>query len=151
MRTTLLILTLMMAINANSQFRRNPNRTPIAQQPTEKDMERQKQKMEERLEEYINTFLTTLEAGEFQQVIIKQHIDSYFDEKEKIFSTEYSRVVERMDAIKKLDSTHFKELKGVVSESDMEKIQELIKGDFDEKEVIREKKKKRKRKRKNKN
>ena len=45
---------------------------------------------------------------------------------------------------------HFKDLEELISESDMAKIKEMIKGNFDEKEIVKEKRKKKKKKRRKK-
>jgi len=139
----------MTSFNVDAQQRRNMNRIPqTSSEPSEKEIAKRKRMAEDRKDEFIANFITTLEADDFQKEIIKQHLNSFYDEKIGIFKTPYERTFEREQAIKKLEETHFKELENLISKDDMGKIKEMIKGNFDEKEV--KKKKKRKEKKKNK-
>ncbi|WP_411767454.1 hypothetical protein [Winogradskyella sp. A3E31] len=127
--------------------RMQQNRIPQSQ-PSEEEIKKQQEKfekeMKERQEEYIANFLTTLDADAFQKEIIKQTINEYFEKKIALFKIPYERVIEREDAVKNLNKTHFEELKKLISESDMEKINAMIEGDFEEKDVKKKKKKRRK-------
>ncbi|MDO1500493.1 hypothetical protein Q2T40_10170 [Winogradskyella maritima] len=116
------------------------------QEPTEEQKEEYARKMKERQEEYLANFITTLEADDFQKEIIKQNLNSYFEKKIAIYKLPFERSIQRQDAIKQLDDTHFKELETLISEKDMLKIKEMIKGDFNENEVKKKKKKKRRKK-----
>ncbi|WP_296383075.1 hypothetical protein [Winogradskyella sp.] len=150
-KTILVLFSLFLVLNVFGQRRRNTNNIPQANsEPSERDIAKQKREMEERKNEYIATFLTTLEADDFQKQIIKQYLNSYNDARFEIIKTKFEHRIDREAAIKKLEETHFIELKELISESDMSKIQELIKGNFKEKEVLKEKKKKKKRKKKRK-
>ena len=141
----LLTFALFVGLNLFGQGRRDRMGNPIVnREPTEQEIEKRKRMMEERREEFLANFLSTLEADEFQKVIIKQYLDSYYDEKIALFKMRYERSFEREEAIKRLDNSHFKELEELITQSDMEKIKEMIKGEFDEKEVLKEKKKRRK-------
>ena len=100
--------------------------------------------MEERKQDYINNFLYTLEADEFQKEIIKQKLNSFFDEKIILLKRPYNRSVELQEAITNLENSHFKDIVNMVSEDTMKKIIEMAQGDFNEKEVVKEKRKKRK-------
>lgn len=117
------------------------NPTP---EPTEEQLAERKKKIEERREEYIANFLTTLEADEFQKQIIKLSLDSYFEEKLKIFTAQYDHPSARTEAFKALDDTHFKELETLISENDMVKLTDFVKGEFDDKEIKKARKKKKK-------
>lgn len=154
-KIVLVLFALLFGLNIYAQRQRgrgNMNRIPQTQsEPTESEIEKRKLEMEERKDEYINNFLTTLEADEFQKHIIKQKINSFFEAKIAIFKTNYDHSLDRQEAIKKLEDTHFTDLEELISESDMTKIKEMIKGDFKEKEVVKEKKKKRKKKKRKKN
>ncbi|MBU2930232.1 hypothetical protein [Winogradskyella psychrotolerans] len=141
-KIVLLIFTIILTLNSNAQSNREPSEQEIAKYERE---------AEERKEEYIANFLTTLEADDFQKQIIKQTINSFLDEKIALFKIKYEHRLDREAAVKKLEDTHFLELKELISEDDMTKITELIKGDFNEKEVVKEKKKKRKKEKRNKN
>ena len=145
----IVVFALFMGLNTYSQMRRNRNMVPQTNsEPSEREIEKRKREVEERKDEFITNFLTTLEADEFQKQIIRQYLDSYIMEKEALFKVKYERSFDRIEAVKKLDETHFKDLEELISESDMAKIKEMIKGNFDEKEVKKKKKKKKRKKRK---
>ena len=127
--------------------RGNMNRIPQNTEPTEAQIEARKKEMEERREEYIANFLGTLEADEFQKEIVKQSLNSFYDELKKFYDIKFESQVERKDALDKMIEKHFEEVKLLVSETDMQKINDFTKGKFDEK---KEKKKKRKWKKKKK-
>jgi len=144
-KTFLIVFALFIGLNVFSQSRRDRMGNPrISRQPTEKDIEKRKRMIEERKEEFIANFLTTLEADDFQKEITKQTLNSFYDAKMQLLSTNFARTFEREQVIKNLEKTHFKELKELISENDMKKIQKLIRGEFDEKEVIKERKKRHK-------
>jgi hypothetical protein len=151
-KTLLIVFALIIGLNVFGQRRRgNMNRIPQAnREPTEQEIANHKRKLEDRKKEYIANFITTLEADDFQKEIIKQYLNSYFEERVKLSKIKFERTFDRDTAIKKLDDSHFIELEELISEADMGKIKEMIKGDFDEKEVKKEKKKKKKRKKRNK-
>ncbi|MDY2586713.1 hypothetical protein [Winogradskyella aquimaris] len=145
----LIIFALVLGFSTNAQARRDRMGNPVInREPTEEEIAKYEQKLEERKDEYISNFLTTLEADDFQKEIIKQYLNSYFDAKKELLKVKYERIFDREQAIKKLDDTHFKELTELISDEDMSKIKEMIKGNFDEKEVLKEKKKKRKKRKK---
>ena len=141
-KLVLLVFAILMGMNIHAQRQRgNMNRIPETnREPTE----------QERKEEYIDNFLTTLEADEFQKHIIKQNINSFFEAKIVIINAKFEHYLDRIKAIEDLENTHFKELEELISEGDMTKIKEMIKGKFDEKEVVKKKKKKRKNKKRKK-
>ncbi|WP_299100509.1 hypothetical protein [uncultured Winogradskyella sp.] len=138
---------LLLSLNLSAQRSRNTNQIPQTQsEPTEEQIAKHKRDMEERRDEYIQNFLSTLEADEFQKHIIKQNIISFFEAKTELYKVKYEHSMDRKNAVEKLEKTHFKDLEELISENDMTKLMEMIKGDFDEKEVIKKKKKKRKKK-----
>jgi hypothetical protein len=144
---------LFVGLNVYGQRRRgNMNGIPQTnREPTEKEIAKRQQMMEDRKNEYIANFLTTLDADDFQKEIVKQSLNSFYDAKMIILQTKFERTFDREQAIKQLEDTHFKELEELISEGDMIKIKEMIKGNFDEKEVEKKKKKsKRKKKKKSK-
>ncbi|WP_179315443.1 hypothetical protein [Winogradskyella undariae] len=147
----LILFTLFLTLNIQAQRSRRSSMGGVPQtnnEPTDKEIAKREREMEERKEEYIDNFLSTLEADDFQKHIIKQNINSYFDEKIAVLKTPFEHSLDREEAIKKLEDTHFIELKELISENDMAKLMEMIKGGFNEKEVVKEKKKRRKRKNK---
>lgn len=150
-KTILLLFALLFVISTQAQMRRNTSRVPQgSSEPTEEQLKKRAQEMEERKDEYIDNFLTTLEADEFQKHIIKQNINSFFEAKVALFKIQYEHSIDRKTAVENLEKTHFKDLEELISESDMTKIKEMIKGGFDEKEVLKEKKEKRKKKKRKK-
>lgn len=150
-KSALLIFALLLAFSTHAQSRRDRMGNPVInRKPTEEEIAKYEQKLEERKDEYIDNFLTTLEADDFQKEIIKQYLNSYFEAKTEVLKIKYERSFDREQAIKKLDESHFKDLEELISENDMTKIKDMIKGDFDEKEVKKKKKKKRKKKKKDK-
>ena len=149
MKTLILVLfTFLLGFNVYGQSqmnrRRDRNRIPQAE-PSEQQREAQRREMEERKDEYIANFLTTLEGDDFQKEIVKQTLNSFYEERVALYQIRYERSIDRKDALTKLEESHFKDLKELISEDDMTKITEMIAGNFDEKEVTK-KRKKRKRK-----
>jgi hypothetical protein len=143
----LILIALVIGVNVYGQNPSNMNRIPqTSSEPTEQEIAKRKRMMEERKDEFIANFLTTLEGDEFQKEIIKQSLNSFYVEKIAVLKTPFERYFDREQAIKKLEETHFLDLKDLISEGDMTKIQDLITGNFDEKEVKKEKKKRKKRK-----
>lgn len=137
MRKEKYLLIVLLIIFLNTSYSQN---TP----PNESQKVRMEQKMEERKQDYINNFLYTLDADEFQKEIIKQKLNSFFDEKIILLKRPYNRSVELQEAITNLENSHFKDIVNMVSEDTMKKIVEMAQGDFNEKEVVKEKRKKRK-------
>ncbi|MBO3117562.1 hypothetical protein J4050_12445 [Winogradskyella sp. DF17] len=147
MKTLVTLLLLFIGLSSFSQVIRNPNGVPNNyRDPTEQELERRDEKMEERKEEYVNNFLFTLEGDEFQKVLVKQRLYTYYDAKKVIFTSQYEHSIERESAIKNLDDTHFKDLEDIISENDMKKIKEFVNGKFDEKAAVKAMKKKKKKK-----
>ncbi|MBC3846610.1 hypothetical protein H8K90_09485 [Winogradskyella echinorum] len=151
-KSILIVFAILLGLNVYSQIGRNMNdRIPrTTREPTEKDIAKRDRMVKERKDKFIANFLTTLEADDFQKEIIKQYLNSFSDAKIAIFKTKFEHTLDREAAIKKLEETHFVELKELISEGDMDKIKVMITGGFDEKEVEKENKKKKKRKKKKK-
>lgn len=135
MRKEKYLLIVLLIIFLNTSYSQN---TP----PNESQKVRMEQKMEERKQDYINNFLYTLDADEFQKEIIKQKLNSFFDEKIILLKRPYNRSIELQEAITNLENSHFKDIVNMVSEDTMKKIIEMAQGDFNEKEVVKEKRKK---------
>lgn len=114
--------------------------------PNESQKQRAEKKIEERKQEYIGNFLSTLEVDAFQKEIIKQKLNTFFERKIELLKMPYKRSVELQEAITKLENSHFKDIEAMVTEDTMSKIIEMVQGDFNEKEVIKEKKRKKKKK-----
>ena len=142
-----ILLAFSFSLNVFSQRPQTVGGIPqTSMEPSASDIARQKRAMEERKAEYIQNFLTTLKGDAFQIEITRQTLNSFFDKKVELLSVGYERSIDRNDAIKKLEQAHFKDLKDLISEEDMIKVNDLISGKFDELEVKKEKKKKKKRK-----
>ena len=151
MKKSLLILfALFIGLNVfgqrQRQRNRDMNRIPQTQrEPTDKEIANRKQLMEDRKNEFIANFITTLEADDFQKEIIKQTLNSYFDELVKINKLRLKHY-ERETQIDQLDKRHFKDVKAMVTEEVMVKIIDAARGEWDTKEDKKKKKKKRKKK-----
>ncbi|WP_339751801.1 hypothetical protein [uncultured Winogradskyella sp.] len=151
-KAVLVLFALFIGLNLFGQRRgRNTNNIPQTnREPSEQQIAKQKRQVEERKQAFVANFLTTLEADDFQKEIIKQTIITYYDAKIAILKTRYERQFDLEKDIKGLYDMHFKDLEELISESDMAKIKEMIKGNFDEKEIVKEKRKKKKKKRRKK-
>ena len=106
----------------------------------EEDVKRQKLK-------YITGFVTSLEVDAFQEEIITQTLNSYFDELVKINKLRLKHY-ERETLIDQLDKRHFKDVKAMVTEEVMVKIIDAARGEWDTKEDKKKKRKKKKRQQK---
>ena len=121
-----------------------------SQTTEEKQRLKYEAEVEEKKQEYISDFINTLTVDDFQKEIIKQHMESYFDELKKINLLQL-RKLEHEEQVQKLDDTHFTDLNGVVAEAQISKIMDAVKGKWNHSEEKRNKKKKNKeKKRKNK-
>jgi hypothetical protein len=151
-KLVLLFFILFLGFNLSAQIQRNRGARQIPQtnrEPTAADIAKRERMIEERKAEFIDKFLSTLEADDFQKEITKQYLYSYFDKKMEVLKVPYERSFEREEAVKKLNESHFLELKELISKPDMEKIQKLLDGEYEE-EGKKKKKKKRKKRDKNK-
>lgn len=118
----------------------------IPQTPPNKEQQiRQKRKLEENKAKYIQSILDQLNADDFQKEIIKQKLNTYFDEKLLIYQGD-KPYFQREQELKDLDENHFKELKDLVSKEVIDDIKKAVKGELDKEKE----KKKKKRKKKNK-
>jgi hypothetical protein len=115
----------------------------FSQAAEEKQRLKYEAEMEQKKKEYINDFVTTLKVDDFQKEIIKQQMESYFEEFKKINLLGLQEF-ERRTYVQNLDDSHFSDLKAMITEDQMSKIMNALKGKWDPKEE--EKKKKRKKK-----
>jgi hypothetical protein len=151
-KTVLILFALIFGLSIHSQSRQSRN-NPMPEtnrEPSEQEIAKRLREMEERKEEYIDNFLVTLEGDEFQKHIIKQNIYSFLEARTDVLKIPFDHQLDRKKALDNLEETHFKDLKELISESDMTKITELINGEFNEKEVLKSKKEKRKNKKRKK-
>ncbi|MFD2917824.1 hypothetical protein [Psychroserpens luteus] len=115
----------------------------------EKDRLKYEAEMEQKKREYINDFVGTLKVDDFQKEIIKQQMESYFEEYQKINMLGL-REFERKTYVQNLDDKHFRDLKAMITEEQMSKIMDALKGKWNHSEEKKKKKKDKKRKNKNK-
>lgn len=97
--------------------------------------------------EYINDFVGSLKVDDFQKEIIKQQMESYFEEYKKI-NLLGLREFEHKAYIQKLDDTHFVDLKAVITAEQMGQVMDALKGKWSHSEEKKKKKKEKKRKKK---
>ncbi len=119
------------------------------QTPEEKQRLKYEAEIEERKQEYISDFIETLDADDFQKEIIKQQMESYFDEVKKINLLQL-RQLDHEELVQKLDDTHFTDLKAMLTEEQISKIMDAVKGKWNHSEEKKKKKKKEKNRKKNK-
>nr|WP_321245506.1 hypothetical protein [uncultured Psychroserpens sp.] len=121
----------------------------FSQAAEEKQKLKYEAEMEKKKKEYINDFVGTLKVDDFQKEIIKQQMESYFEEFKKINLLRL-REFEHKALVQKLDDTHFADLKAMITEEQMEKIMDALKGKWNHSEEKKKKKKEKKRKKRNK-
>ena len=121
----------------------------FSQAAEEKQKLKNEAEMEKKKKEYINDFVGTLKVDDFQKEIIKQQMESYFEEFKKINLLRL-REFEHKALVQKLDDTHFADLKAMITEEQMEKIMDALKGKWNHSEEKKKKKKEKKRKKRNK-
>lgn len=122
----------------------------FSQAKAEKDKLKYEAEMEKKKKEYISEFVGTLKVDDFQKEIIKQQMESYFTELQKINMIAGLRDFERKTYVQNLDDSHFRDLKAMITEEQMSKIMDALKGKWDRSEEKKKKKKEKKRKKKNK-
>ncbi|MEZ4792322.1 MAG: hypothetical protein R2783_02240 [Gelidibacter sp.] len=93
----------------------------------QKQREAYEKKAQEELDERIQTFISDLNADDFQKEIIKQKLDSYFEEKKAIYMNNSLKYYERDEQLLTLDNSHFTDIKEMVSDDTMKQIQLFIK------------------------
>ena len=93
----------------------------------EKQMEQMKKEIQKKQDEYVNDFINTLEVDDFQKEIIKQKMHAYFDAKKSIYMS-VNEQYKRDELVEQLDTTHFLDIKEMVTEDTMTKIMESVKG-----------------------
>jgi hypothetical protein len=122
--------------------------TGFSQAAEEKQRLKYEAEMETKKKEYINDFVGSIEVDDFQKEIIKQKMESYFDEYKKI-NLLGLREFEHKAYVQKLDDTHFVDLKAMITEKQMGQIMDALKGKWshsDEKKKKKKEKKEKKRK-----
>ena len=117
----------------------------FSQAAEEKQRLKYEAEMEQKKKEYISDFVGTLKVDDFQKEIIKQQMESYFEEFKKINLLGLKKFKHKT-YIENLDDTHFTDLKAMITEEQMSKIMDALKGKWNRNEEKKKKKKKRKNK-----
>lgn len=119
-----------------------------AQTKAEKDKARFEERIEEKKAEYITNIVNSLEElDDFQKHILRQRLNTYYDELSKI-NTLNILTFEKTALINDLDHNHFKDFKDMLGEEFVTKLLEKAKGK-DKSDQKKNKKKKKKRKKDN--
>jgi len=119
--------------------------TSFSQTSQEKQMEELKIKVERDKNAFIDALVTNLEVDEFQEQIIKQNLQSYFDEQQKVYALNSSSYAQK-EQLELLNINHFNELQNICSEDVISKIRVAV---LDPIKYQKKNKKKRKNKKKN--
>lgn len=95
------------------------------------DAEKQRAEYEKKvwveLDSRIQEFLSDLQVDDFQKEIVKQKIQSFFQERKKIYLNSYLKYFERDEQLSMLTSTHFLDIKDMINDDIMEQIQTFVK------------------------
>jgi len=95
------------------------------------DAEKQRAEYEKKvwveLDSRIQEFLSDLQVDDFQKEIVKQKIQSFFQERKKIYLNSYLKYFERDEQLSMLTSTHFLDIKDMITDDIMEQIQTFVK------------------------
>ena len=113
----------------------------------EKQRAEYEKKIKEELDERIQLFTTDLTIDDFQKEIIKQKLHSYYEERKKLYLEPSLKYFERDEQLIALKESHFYDIKDMISEDTMSKIQNFI---SDTGTSLKEQKKKEKKKNKKK-
>ena len=131
----------------NNQRGRNRSIVPRTNtEPSKKDYEKD---LREKLDVHIQNYISELEVDDFLKHIIKQRLESYYDEKLAIIKREGENREDKQKRLEYLNDNHFNELKGLTTEEVLVSIQDFIRSDL--KAVNNRKKEKKKKKKKKKN
>jgi lipase chaperone LimK len=109
----------------------------------EKQRAEYEKKVQEEMTERIQIFADGLNVDDFQKEIIKQKMHSFYDERKSIYMDASLKYFERDEQLKALEYSHFSDIKEMISEETMSKIQSFIK---DAGSSIKNEKKKKKKK-----
>lgn len=113
------ITIILLAINSSSVYAQND------------DVEKQRAEYEKKVLEEMDSrtleFLSQLQVDDFQQEIIKQKIESYFQQRKKIFYHQDLKYFERDEQLSMLTSTHFLDIKDMITDDIMEQIKSFVK------------------------
>lgn len=113
------ITILILAINSVSVFAQNND--------AEKQREEYEKKALEELDSRTKEFLGQLAVDDFQKEIIKQKIESYFQERKKIYLNYELKYFERDEQLSLLTNNHFSDIQDMITEETMEQIKSFVK------------------------
>lgn len=125
-------------------FLLNFNNAEAQNDDAKKQMEKMEKEVQKKQDEYVNNFVSVLEVDDFQKEIIKQKMHAYFNAKKSIYMS-VEKQFRRDELVEQLDTTHFLDIKEMVTEDTMSKIMDSVKGTS----VIKDKKNKKKKNKKN--
>lgn len=111
-----------------------------------KQIETFQKKLKEDQEERIQKFVSELNTDDFQKEIIKQKLNTYYDEKKLILQDETLKYFEKDEKLSILDASYFSDIKDIISEDTMTAIKNFIKDNTSELKKQKKKKKKKNRK-----
>ena len=109
----------------------------------EKQRAEYEKKAKEELDKRTQEFVSSLQIDDFQKEIIKQKINSYFEERKKIYLNLELKYFERDEQLTALSNTHFTDIKNIITDDTYNQIQSFIK---DGGEELKKKKRKNKKK-----
>jgi len=121
----------------------NFNNASAQSDDAKKQMEKMEKEIQKKQDDYANEFISTLDVDDFQKEIIKQKMHALFEAKRLIYKTE-PKQFKRDQLVEQLDTTHFLDIKEMITEDTMTKIMESVKGTASKKDKKKKKKKKNK-------
>lgn len=92
----------------------------------QKQRESMEKKAQEVLDDRIQLFISDLNADDFQKEIIKQKLQSYYEKQKVLFMDATLKSYQRDESLNSLNATYFSDIKKMVSEDTMDKIQIFI-------------------------
>lgn len=113
------ITLLLLSINSISVSAQNDN--------AEKQRAEYEKKAQEELDTRTQEFVSELQVDDFQKEIIKQKIQSYFQERKKIHYNQDLKYFERDEQLSMLTNIHFSDIKEMITEDTMEQIKSFVK------------------------
>ncbi|MBT8244840.1 MAG: hypothetical protein HKP48_00515 [Winogradskyella sp.] len=154
-KVLILICLLLTTATVTAQFgRRGANqvrRPQTSSEPTEAQKAKFEKNMKERQQEFITKIINKLGADEFQKEITRITLTEYFDKLIAFNQIEFDRQIGKKDALRKLQKEHFSDLRSLLSEVDMNIIDDVVEGkNLKSLDEEGDSKKKRKRKKNNK-
>lgn len=147
----ILIIVLLLLISTSGTFAQNyynnqrgRDRSIVPRTNTLPSQKEYETEFKERLVEHIQDFIDSIEVDEFQKHIIKQKLESYYDEKIVILKSEELDSEEKNKRVEYLNNTHFNDLKELTPVKIQDSIQQFIMTQVKDNDKRKKEKKKRK-------